>query len=141
MDKSNQIENVEETLMEDEEAANAEPFTQGTEKSDSDEKSPPLRDIVVDIITNYVTAGQESHADNDNDTDADELCAVRDAFETMMSQGLRDYEKKLQLENLMNLGPGKRKELSNEWKALCVEEMKLIAKKLRFSAKLAEAVN
>lgn len=104
--------------MEDEEetAANGEP-----------------RDVVVDKITDYVTAGQ--------DTDADELCAVRDAFETIMSQGLRDYEKKLQLENLMNLGTGKRKELSNEWKALCLEETKLIVKKLRFSAKLAEAVN
>ncbi|XP_010472575.1 PREDICTED: GLABROUS1 enhancer-binding protein-like [Camelina sativa] len=82
------------------------------------------------------TAGKESHDDDD-----DELCAVRDAFETVMSQGLSGYQKKLQLEKLMNIGNCKRRELSDEWKALCVEERKLNIKKLRFSAKLAEAAN
>ncbi|CAE6009790.1 unnamed protein product [Arabidopsis arenosa] len=84
---------------------------------------------------NGTTAGKESHDDDD------ELLAVRDAFEAVMLQGLSDYQKKLQLEKLMNLGTGKRRELSDEWKALCVEERKLNIKKLRFSAKLAEAAN
>ncbi|EFH55130.1 predicted protein [Arabidopsis lyrata subsp. lyrata] len=84
---------------------------------------------------NGTTAGKESHDDDD------ELLAVQDAFEAVMSQGLSDYQKKLQLEKLMNLGTGKRRELSDEWKALCVEERKLNIKKLRFSAKLAEAAN
>ncbi|KAL0694781.1 hypothetical protein Bca4012_061961 [Brassica carinata] len=69
----------------------------------------------------------------------DESWALRDAFETMVSSGLSDYQKKLQLEKLMNLGSGKRKELSDEWKELCAEEVKLNIKKFKFSAMLAEA--
>lgn len=69
----------------------------------------------------------------------DETWAVRDAFETMVSKGLSDYQKKLQLEKLMNLGSGKRKELSDEWKELCAEEVKLNIKRFKFSALLAEA--
>ncbi|XP_010429565.1 PREDICTED: GLABROUS1 enhancer-binding protein-like 1 [Camelina sativa] len=88
------------------------------------------------VTENGTTAGKESHNNDD-----DELCAVRDAFETVMSQGLSDYQRKLQLEKLMNIGAGKRRKLSDEWKALCVEERKLNIKKLRFSAKLAEAAN
>ncbi|CAN7127217.1 unnamed protein product [Brassica rapa subsp. narinosa] len=65
--------------------------------------------------------------------------AVRDAFETMVSKGLSDYQKKLQLEKLMNLGSAKRKELSDEWNELCAEEVKLNIKRLKFSAMLAEA--
>ncbi|AEE81848.1 GLABROUS1 enhancer-binding protein [Arabidopsis thaliana] len=88
---------------------------------------------------NGTSSGKERH-DEDNDDD-DELCAVQDAFEAVMSQGLSGYQKKLQLEKLMNLGNGKRRELSDEWKALCVEETRFNIKKLRFSAKLAEAAN
>ncbi|KAJ0255157.1 hypothetical protein HA466_0099550 [Hirschfeldia incana] len=69
----------------------------------------------------------------------DESWAVRDAFETMVSKGLSEYQKKLQLEKLMNLGSGKRKELSDEWKELCAEEVKLNIKRFKFSAMLAEA--
>ncbi|CAG7901530.1 unnamed protein product [Brassica rapa] len=65
--------------------------------------------------------------------------AVRDAFETMVSKGLSDYQKKLQLQKLMNLGSAKRKELSDEWNELCAEEVKLNIKRLKFSAMLAEA--
>ncbi|KAL1206028.1 GLABROUS1 enhancer-binding protein-like 2 [Cardamine amara subsp. amara] len=100
----------------------------GAAKSDFDGKSHH------EAITQNGTAGKKSDEDY-------ELCGVQDAFETMMSQGLSDYQKKLLLENLMNLETGKRRELSNEWKALCVEETKLNIKKFRFSAKLAEAVN
>ncbi|CAN7049548.1 unnamed protein product [Brassica rapa subsp. trilocularis] len=65
--------------------------------------------------------------------------AVRDAFETMVSKGLSDYQKKLQLQKLMNLGSAKRKELSDEWNELCAEEVKLNIKRFKFSAMLAEA--
>ncbi|CAH2052062.1 unnamed protein product [Thlaspi arvense] len=77
----------------------------------------------------------------DNDADADESWALRDAFEAMMSKGLSEYLRRVQLKKLMNVGPDKRKELSAEWKALCAEEAKLNVKRFRFSAKLAEASN
>ncbi|WZZ65696.1 hypothetical protein YC2023_077066 [Brassica napus] len=81
--------------------------------------------------------GKESHDDDD-----DELRVVEDAFETTILQGLSDWQRKLQLKKLMmNLGTGKRKELSNEWKALCSEEVNLKIKKLRFTVKLVEAAN
>jgi hypothetical protein len=133
MDKAHQSESGEEVFEEDEEVAL---IDKGAAKSG---KSPHEAVVVVDKITTKKngTAGKESDDDDD-----DGLCAVRAAFETtMMSQGLSDYQKKLQLEKLMNLGTGKRRELSNEWKALCVEELKLNINKLRFSAKLAEAAN
>ncbi|XP_020876220.1 GLABROUS1 enhancer-binding protein-like 2 isoform X2 [Arabidopsis lyrata subsp. lyrata] len=130
-DKTYQNKSDEEMFKKDEEVAL---IDNGAGKSDFDGKSPPLKAVVVDkITTKNGTAGKEGD---------DVLCAVRDAFETtMVSQGLSDYQKKLQLEKLMNLGTGKKRELSNEWKALCVEELKLNIKKLRFSAKLAEAAN
>jgi len=117
-----QSESEEEMLKEHEEVANTELLNEnGTAKT----------------TENGTTGGKERHDDDDDD----ELCAVQDAFEAIMSQGLSGYQKKLQLEKLMNLGTGKRRELSDEWKALCVEERRLNIKKLRFSAKLAEAAN
>lgn len=126
---------------EEERVANVEPLNEaGAGKSEFDGK--PHHEVVVDdkIVENGTAAGEESH-DDDGTTDADELCAVQDAFETLLSQGLSDFKKKFLLEKLMKLGTGKRKELSNDWKELCVEEIKLNIKKLRFSAKLAEAAN
>lgn len=116
------------------------------QQSESGEEMPKEHEEVADTEPlnengaakakkNGTTAGKESYDDDD------ELCAVRDAFETVMSQGLSDYQKKLQLVKLMNIGTGKRRELSDEWKELCVEERRLNIKKLRFSAKLAEAAN
>ncbi|CAL9234061.1 unnamed protein product [Arabidopsis halleri] len=116
-----QSESEEEMLKEHEEVTNTEPINENG---------------VAKTTEKGTTAGKESHDDDD-----DELCAVRDAFEAVMSQGLSDYQKKLQLDKLINLGTGKRRELSDEWKALCVEERRLNIKKLRFSAKLAEAAN
>lgn len=123
--------NQAEMFKEDEEVAL---IDNGKAKSDFDCKSHHEAVVVDKITTENGTARKESH-----DKEDDELCTVRDAFETMMSQGLSDYQNKLHLKKLMNLGTEKRRELSNEWKALCVEETKLNIKKLRYSAKLAEA--
>lgn len=97
---------------------------------------------VQPINEENVGARTEFDDGNDNDTDAaDESCTVRDAFETLVSQGLRECQKKLQLQNLMNLDAGKRREISQEWKALSAEEVQMEIKKLRFLAKLVEAAN
>ncbi|CAF1968481.1 unnamed protein product [Brassica napus] len=86
-------------------------------------------------MANHEPSNNEvTKADNDESS-----WAVRDAFETMVSKGLSDYQKKLQLEKLMNLGSGKRRELSDEWNELCAEEVQLNIKRLKFSAMLAEA--
>ncbi|XP_019097944.1 PREDICTED: GLABROUS1 enhancer-binding protein-like 2 [Camelina sativa] len=127
VDKPHQSENEEEV----EEVAL---IDNGAAKSDFDGKSHHEAIAVDKITTENGTAGKE----NDDD---DELCAVQDAFETMMAQGLSDYQKKLRVKKLMSLETEKRRELSNEWKALCDEESKLSIKKLRFTAKLAEAAN
>ncbi|KAG7572237.1 GLABROUS1 enhancer-binding protein family [Arabidopsis suecica] len=122
--KAQQSESEEEMLKEHEDAvANTEPLNENGAAKTTD------------------NGINENGAAKTTDNDDDELLAVRDAFEAVMLQGLSDYQKKLQLEKLMNLGTGKRRELSDEWKALCVEERKLNIKKLRFSAKLAEAAN
>ncbi|XP_048620977.1 GLABROUS1 enhancer-binding protein-like isoform X1 [Brassica napus] len=100
-----------------------------------------------DQSADHTKSGEEmaNHEPSNNEvTKADfegneESWVVRDAFETMVSKGLSDYQKKLQLEKLMNLGSGKRRELSDEWKELCAEEVKLNIKKFKFSAMLAEA--
>ncbi|CAG7875156.1 hypothetical protein BRARA_E01379 [Brassica rapa] len=86
--------------------------------------------------------GAEKGEVDGKETHDDELRVVEDAFETTILQGLSDWQRKLQLKKLMmNLGTEKRKELSNEWKALCSEEVKLKIKKLRFTVKLVEAAN
>ncbi|CAH2079589.1 unnamed protein product [Thlaspi arvense] len=92
-------------------------------------------------MANVEPLNENVAANDGNDDDADESCAVRDAFEATMSQSLSDYQKKVHLEKLMNVGSEKRKELSDEWKVLCAEEANLNIKKFRFSAKLAEAAN
>ncbi|CAH8383303.1 unnamed protein product [Eruca vesicaria subsp. sativa] len=98
------------------------------------EAEKALHEVGADKTTEYKTDGKESHDD--------ELRFVEDSFEATILQGLSDWQRKLQLKKLMmNLGMGERRELSNEWKALCSEEVKLKIKKLRFAAKLVEAAN
>lgn len=81
----------------------------------------------------------ESSDGNDDVGGGDDDEWLRDAFETLVSwRGLSDCQNKFQLGKLMNLARGKRKELSDEWKALCSEEAKLRTKKLRITANLAE---
>ncbi|VVB01956.1 unnamed protein product [Arabis nemorensis] len=70
----------------------------------------------------------------------DEFCVLQDALEAtllLFPSTCRNHQKFL-LQNLRNLEAGKGKELSDEWKALLGEEMKLNIKKMNFSAKLAD---
>ncbi|KAF8087303.1 hypothetical protein N665_0591s0007 [Sinapis alba] len=130
MENVMQIESNENAFREIGRVGNNEPVN---ENDEFDGKS--LHEVGVDKTTQCKTNGKESHDD-------DELLVVEDAFETTILQGLSDWQRKLQLKKLMmNLGTEKRKELSNEWKALCSEELKLKIKKLRFTAKLVEAAN
>ncbi|ESQ47438.1 hypothetical protein EUTSA_v10027771mg [Eutrema salsugineum] len=136
--EAQQVENGECAFKENGQASNDEPVNENeAEKSNSDGKSLPEA-VGVDKTAEHKTDGNENH---DNEDDADDLCSVQDAFETMMWKGLTDYQKKLQIEKLKNIRTGKRKELSSEWKALCAEELNLNIKKLRLCANLAEAAN
>uniref|UniRef100_A0A1J3JLD1 Glabrous enhancer-binding protein-like DBD domain-containing protein n=1 Tax=Noccaea caerulescens TaxID=107243 RepID=A0A1J3JLD1_NOCCA len=65
---------------------------------------------------------------------------LQDALEALtLFQSLGKCQQNMMLQNLKNLGEQKRRELSDEWKALFYEEMKLKIKILGFSAKLANA--
>ncbi|KFK23284.1 hypothetical protein AALP_AAs62066U000100, partial [Arabis alpina] len=90
-----------------------------------------LQQVVADKSTENKTVVTES--------DDEELCAIRDAFETMMAHGLSDYQKNVEVKRLMNLGAEKRKELSDGWNKLLDWERTLKMKRLEFCAKLAEA--
>ncbi|KFK36360.1 hypothetical protein AALP_AA4G113300 [Arabis alpina] len=90
-----------------------------------------LQQVAADKSTENKTVVTES--------DDEELCAIRDAFETMMAHGLTDYQKSVELKRLMNLGAEKRKEFSDGWNKLLDWERTLKMKRLEFSAKLAEA--
>uniref|UniRef100_A0A1J3H6M3 Glabrous enhancer-binding protein-like DBD domain-containing protein n=1 Tax=Noccaea caerulescens TaxID=107243 RepID=A0A1J3H6M3_NOCCA len=84
------------------------------------------------------TGGEESREEEEDD----ECCGVRDALETQVLKGLSDDQKKFHLEKMMkNIGNELRKELSDEWKELSAELVRLNIKKLRFTAKVAEAAN
>lgn len=124
--------NQENAFRENGRVSNDEPVNENwAEKGEFNGKS--LHEVGVEKTTD----GKESH-----DEDDDELRVVEDAFETTILQGLSVWQRKLQLKKLrVNLGTEKINELSNEWKALCSEEVKLKIKKLRFTAKLVEAAN
>lgn len=70
----------------------------------------------------------------------DKFCVPQDAFEATLFPRLGKIHQKLLLHNLKNLKAEKRKELSDERKALLVEELQLNIKKLNFPTKLANAV-
>lgn len=65
---------------------------------------------------------------------------LQDALEAFtFFRGLGKHQQNRMLQNLKNLGEQKRRELSDEWKALFYEEMKLKIKILNFTAKVANA--
>ncbi|KFK36348.1 hypothetical protein AALP_AA4G110800 [Arabis alpina] len=70
----------------------------------------------------------------------DEFCALQDAFEALLFPRFGKTHQKLLLHNLKNLKAEKRRELSDEWKALLAEEVQLHIKKLTFSTKLANTL-
>ncbi|CAN8323449.1 unnamed protein product [Cochlearia groenlandica] len=94
--------------------------------------------VAFDAPSLAETKTEEKEYDCDS---ADELCYLKDAVETMLSRGLTDHQKKLQVDNIVKLGAGKRRELSCEWKALCGEEAKLIMNKFKLAAKIANAID
>ncbi|KAL1221931.1 GLABROUS1 enhancer-binding protein-like 3 [Cardamine amara subsp. amara] len=73
----------------------------------------------------------------------DDLCVLENALEaatTTSFQGLSKFHKKLMFGNLKKLGVKRRRELSDEWKALVVEELQLNIKKQTFAGELANSM-
>ncbi|CAN7019710.1 unnamed protein product [Brassica oleracea var. botrytis] len=76
----------------------------------------------------------------DKEKSEDVYCALKDALEeTTFFQSIGKYQQKVLLQNLKNLRGTRRKELADELKELLNEEMKVRAKKLSLTAKLASA--
>ncbi|CAN8323455.1 unnamed protein product [Cochlearia groenlandica] len=125
-EKAEEEDNVEETHTDDEHMADAAiDNEQHGEEEDGEETE----------------ANNTQHEANDTNDSAEELCYLKDAVETMLSRGLTDHQKKLQVDNIVKLGAEKRRELSCEWKALCGEEAKLIMNKFKLAAKIAKAID
>lgn len=76
---------------------------------------------------------------SDEEDGVDELGVLQEILKAdKFFQSLGKYQQKMLLQNLENVGVERRRELIYEWKALFVEELHLITKKLNFSAKLAK---
>ncbi|CAA7055804.1 unnamed protein product [Microthlaspi erraticum] len=135
-----ETESATETETETESESETESSEGDNEIGDADEW---LRDAFETLVSRETETESESETESsegDNEIgDADEW--LRDAFETLVSRGWSDYQKKPYLEKLMRLETRKRKELSDEWKALCSEESKWMIKKVRLTAKLVEFAN
>lgn len=118
------------------------------EKEKSEEEFVAMKDALTDKENNEedgvdeFCATKDALADKDKSEEdsADEYCALKDALEaTTFFQSLGKYQQKVLLQNLKNLRGPRRKELADELNVLIDEEMKLCAKKLSLSAKLASA--
>ncbi|KAJ4903728.1 GLABROUS1 enhancer-binding protein-like 2 [Raphanus sativus] len=82
-----------------------------------------------------VNAERDQEGEGDG---VDEFCDLREVLEMgTLFQSLGGYEKKMLVQNLKNLGAQRRKELTDEWKSLLDEELRLKIKKQSFSTKLA----
>lgn len=102
-----------------------------------DNADEPVNVNGAEQATECRTGGEESREEED-----DECCGVRDALETQVLKGLSDDQKKFHLEKMMNnIGNELRKELSDEWKVLSAELVRLNIKKLKFTSKVVEAAN
>ncbi|KAF2605398.1 hypothetical protein F2Q70_00028458 [Brassica cretica] len=87
------------------------------------------------VMKDALTDKEKSEEDS-----ADVYCALKDALEeTTFFQSIGKYQQKVLLQNLKNLRGPRRKELADELKELLDEEMKVRAKKLSLTAKLASA--
>ncbi|XP_010436863.1 PREDICTED: GLABROUS1 enhancer-binding protein-like 1 [Camelina sativa] len=77
-----------------------------------------------------------------DEEEEDDLYVLKDALEAAVTtsfQGLSQYQKNLMFQNLKNLGAETRKELTDGWKELNAEVLRLNAKKQTFFAKFANA--
>ncbi|XP_018484332.1 GLABROUS1 enhancer-binding protein-like 3 isoform X2 [Raphanus sativus] len=138
---------------EDEPVSNVSIETDKGEKEKSEEEFCALKDTLTDKENNeedgvdefcamkdILTDKEKEKENNEEEDSVDEYCALKDAFEaTTFFQSIGKYQQKVLLENLKNLSGPRRKELADECKELIDEEMKLCAKKLSFSTKLASA--
>ncbi|VVA96848.1 unnamed protein product [Arabis nemorensis] len=109
-----------------------EALTNGNPEENDDDKLPSDN---VDKHMDNETGGKG----NEEDGAEDEVCALKDALETTMFQHSSRYAEKMMLQKLRTLGSKERKELSDEWKALLVQELQLKSKKQSFAGKLANA--
>ncbi|CAH2054584.1 unnamed protein product [Thlaspi arvense] len=108
----------------------------GSAKGDScDERLPSEK--VDKRMEEKEDGGKESEGDDADD----EMSALQDVLETTMFQNLSIPAQKLMLRKLKTLGGKERKALSDEWKALLVQELLLKSKKQTFAAKLAKAAS
>ncbi|KAF3575964.1 hypothetical protein DY000_02035424 [Brassica cretica] len=105
--------------------------------TDKEEKEKSTEDVGDElcVMKDALTDKEKSEEDS-----ADVYCALKDALEeTTFFQSIGKYQQKVLLQNLKNLRGPRRKELADELKALVDEEMKVRAKKLSLTAKLASA--
>ncbi|XP_019086366.1 PREDICTED: GLABROUS1 enhancer-binding protein-like 1 [Camelina sativa] len=117
-------------------------------------------DSDANIETNCASEGSIEHTKNEHEEvshndmevvkgdkekksdEEDDLCVLKEALEAAVTtsfQGLSQYQKNLMFQNLKNLGAETRKELTDGWKELSVEVLRLNAKKQTFFAKFANA--
>lgn len=87
-----------------------------------------------------LTRMEKDNKREEEDGGVDEFCVLQDALEGMMEfKTFGKNQQKVLCRNLKSLPVYRKKELTEEWKALVDEEMKLNIKKLSFAAKLANA--
>ncbi|CAN8287804.1 unnamed protein product [Cochlearia groenlandica] len=145
------------TVNEEDEAATDEPLIEIEAEETSTDTTTTVKEIYEVRETHQEVANTEPLNENEpqehpafsvesnreeEEEDADvveeELCELRDAFETTLAEGASNCCKKYMLEKINNMETRKRKDLSSEWKAIRSEGLRLRIKKFRFAAKLAE---
>ncbi|XP_024014802.1 GLABROUS1 enhancer-binding protein-like 3 isoform X3 [Eutrema salsugineum] len=91
-------------------------------------------------MQDQVPKGSHTRMENEKRSVDDDISGLQDAFETMaFFKALSENQQRLLRRGLRNIPAQRRIELTNEWKELLEEEMKLSIKKMAFSVKLATA--
>ncbi|CAH8354266.1 unnamed protein product [Eruca vesicaria subsp. sativa] len=118
--------------------------TECASNEDMQEEDQPKEVIVsvkdVPCADHEPTRMEKEDKCEEEDGVVDEFCVLQDALEGMtVFKTFGKNQQKMLCRNLKNLPAQRKKELTDEWKALFDEEMELNIKKLSFSAKLANA--
>ncbi|KAL1225610.1 GLABROUS1 enhancer-binding protein-like 1 [Cardamine amara subsp. amara] len=98
------------------------------------QKASASHDKTKDERVSYTTVDEKEKNKEDG---VDDLCVLENALEAATTTS---FQKKLMFGNLKKLGVKKRRELSDEWKALVVEELRLNIKKQTFAGELANSM-